>query len=64
MDSKGKFLFRLFIVFFTASISTTIISCEVVNTYGLLGEIKSSTVARKNRNNTEESLDCLKEMQW
>lgn len=53
MNNKSKFLLRLFIVFFTVSVSATVLPSEVINGYGLFGEVKSSTVTRENRKNTE-----------
>ena len=44
MNKKHRFLFRLFILLFTASVSVTVIPCNSINTIGLFGEIKSSTV--------------------
>ena len=49
MNSKSKFILRLFIIIFTVSISVTVIPSEVFNIYGLFGEIKSSTVTRENK---------------
>lgn len=53
MNNKSKFLLRLFIVLFTVSVSATVLPGEAVNRYGLFGEVKSSTVTRENRKNTE-----------
>ncbi len=60
MNSKSKFILRLFIIIFTVSISVTVIPSEVFNIYGLFGEIKSSTVTRENKKNTEEIISILK----
>lgn len=54
MNYKSKLLFRLAIVLFTVSISTAVIPGGLINTYGLFGEVKSSTVTNQNRKNTEE----------
>lgn len=53
MNNKSKFLLRLFIVLFAVSVSATVLPSEVVNRCGLFGEVKSSTVTRENRKNTE-----------
>lgn len=54
MNSKSRFILRLFIMLFTLSISTTVIPSEVINIYGLFGEVKSSTNTGENGKNTEE----------
>lgn len=54
MNSKSKFILRLFIVLFTVSVSATVIPSEIINIYGLFGEVKSSTATRENGKNTEE----------
>ncbi|MDE7447137.1 MAG: hypothetical protein K2N15_15755 [Lachnospiraceae bacterium] len=54
MNHRSKLLFRLAIVLFSVSISTAVIPGGLINTYGLFGEVKSSTVTDQNRKNTEE----------
>ena len=54
MNSKNKFLFRLFLVLFTVSISAAAIPGEIINVYGLFGEVKASTVTWENKTETEE----------
>ncbi len=64
MNSKSKFILRLFIIIFTVSISVTVIPSEVFNIYGLFGEIKSSTVTRENKKNIEEIISILKKQYY
>ncbi len=44
MKDKHKFIARLFIVFFTVSVSLTVLPCGIINAHGLFGEVTSSTV--------------------
>lgn len=44
MNKRKKWIVRLFLVFFTLSISVTVIPCGIVNVHGLFGEIKSSVI--------------------
>lgn len=49
MNHKCKFILRLFIVLFTVSVSTTVIPGEIINTYGIFGEVKTLTATNRNR---------------
>jgi hypothetical protein len=44
MKKKKQWLIRLLILLFMVSVSTTVIPCGIINTIGLFGEVKSSTV--------------------
>jgi hypothetical protein len=44
MKNKKQLLIRLLILLFMFSVSTTVISCGIINTIGLFGEVISSTV--------------------
>lgn len=44
MYRKKKVLLRLLLFLFTVSVSVTVIPCGIVNTPGLFGEVRSSTV--------------------
>jgi hypothetical protein len=44
MKNKKQWLIRLLILLFTVSVSMTVISCGIINTIGLFGEVKSSIV--------------------
>jgi hypothetical protein len=44
MKNKKQWLIRLLILLFTVSVSTAVIPCGIINTIGLFGEVKSSTV--------------------
>lgn len=48
MNKKNRFFLHLFILFFTVSVSVTIIPYGSICTLGLFGEIKSSTVTEDN----------------
>lgn len=54
MNSKSKFMLRLFIILFTASVSAAVMPGEAINIYGLFGEVKSQATTRENGKNTEE----------
>ena len=43
MNNRKHWIIRLFIIFFTLSISVAVIPCGVINVYGPLGEVYSST---------------------
>jgi hypothetical protein len=44
MKNKEQWLIRLLILLFTVSVSAAVIPCGTINTIGLFGEVKSSTV--------------------
>jgi hypothetical protein len=44
MKNKKQWLIRLLIFLFTISVSTAVIPCGMINTIGLFGEVKASTV--------------------
>lgn len=44
MKDKKQWLIRLFIILFSVSVSTAVLHCGIINTYGLFGEITSSTI--------------------
>ena len=44
MKKKKQWLIRLLILLFMVSVSTIVIPCGIINTIGLFGEVKSSTV--------------------
>jgi hypothetical protein len=44
MKNKKQWLIRLLILLLTLSVSITVIPCGIINTIGLFGEVKSSTV--------------------
>lgn len=50
--NKKSLLIRLYILLFTVSISTTVIPCGIVQSLGLFGEMKFSTV-KQEKNLTE-----------
>ena len=61
MNKNRHFFMRLFILFFTASISVTILPCNSVYSLGLFGEVKSSTVIEDNKFQEElEKQVCTK----
>ena len=48
MNHKSPVFLRWFILLFTVSVSVTVIPCSSINTLGLFGEVKSSTVKENN----------------
>ena len=50
MKENKKWLIRLFIILFSASVSWTVLPCGIINTYGLFGEIISSTIINDENN--------------
>jgi hypothetical protein len=44
MKDKKQWFIRLLILLFAVSVSTTVIPCGIINTYGLFGEFKSSAI--------------------
>lgn len=48
MINKKHWLIRLFIIFFSISVSVAIVPCGIVNVYGSLGEIYSTTIEVEN----------------
>lgn len=44
MEKKKRWLLRLFILLFSASVSIAVLPSNIVNVYGLFGEITSSSV--------------------
>jgi hypothetical protein len=44
MKDKKQWFIKLLILLFAVSVSTTVIPCEIINTHGLFGEIKSSAI--------------------
>ena len=55
MKEKKQWLIRLFIILFSASVSVAVIPCGIINTYGLFGEIISSTVISEENSSFQES---------
>lgn len=60
MDKKS-WIIRLFLAFFTLSVSVTVIPCGVINTYGLFGETTASFITEDKEqtiaNETAKSLN-------
>jgi hypothetical protein len=44
MNKRNYLVVRLFIVFFTISVSVAVLPCGIINVYGLFGEKITSTV--------------------
>lgn len=52
MDKKRHWAIRLFLVFFTISVSVAVIPCGMINVHGLFGEIVTSTAAEDKEQET------------
>lgn len=52
MDKKRHWAIRLFLVFFTISVSVAVIPCGIINVHGLFGEIVASTAAEDKEQET------------
>ena len=57
MEKKRRWLLRLFILLFSASVSAAVLPGSIVNVYGLFGEIVSSSVV------ADESSEIVDERQ-
>ena len=55
MKEKKQWFIRLFIILFSASVSVAVLPCGIINTYGLFGEITSSTIMN------DEDNSCFQE---
>ena len=60
MNRKENFLLRLFLIFFTVSVSAAVIPCGIVTAYGLFGEARTSVVTEDGRAGTEEVVSVVK----
>ena len=54
MNNRKNIIIKLFIILFSISVSITVIPCGLINTYGLFGEIKSTTVTSDEHSGKEE----------
>ena len=52
MKENKKWLIRLFIILFSASVSWAVLPCGIINTHGLFGEITSSTIINDEDNSS------------
>lgn len=52
MDKKRHWAIRLFLVFFTISVSVAVIPCGIINIHGLFGEIVTSIAAEDKEQET------------
>lgn len=55
MKEKKQWLIRLFIILFSVSVSVAVLSCGIINTHGLFGEITSSTITNDDNSSFQES---------
>lgn len=60
MSRKENFLLRLFLIFFTVSVSVAVIPCGIVTAYGLFGEARASVVTKEGRAGAEEVAPVVK----
>lgn len=60
MNRKENFLLRLFLIFFTVSVSAAVIPCGIVTAYGLFGEARASVVTEDGRAGAEEAAPAAK----
>ena len=44
LKDRHRLIARLFVLFFSVSISVAVLPCGIINTHGLFGEITSSVV--------------------
>lgn len=44
MKDRHRLIARLFVLFFSVSVSVAVLPCGIINTHGLFGEITSSVV--------------------
>lgn len=44
MEKKKKWILRLFLIFFTMSVSVAVLPCGIINCYGLFGEATTCVV--------------------
>lgn len=60
MNRKENFLLRLFLIFFTVSVSAAVIPCGIVTAYGLFGEARTSVVTEDGSAGAEEVAPVVK----
>lgn len=48
MDKKKTIMIKVIILLFTLSVSSAVIPCNIINVYGLFGELQSFTVNDNN----------------
>ena len=60
MSRKENFLLRLFLIFFTVSVSAAVIPCGIVTAYGLFGEAGTSVVTDEGSVDAEEVSPVVK----
>lgn len=54
MNTGKNLMVKIFIMIFALSVSTAVIPCNVMNTYGLFGEIQSSNVCEDGKSEIGE----------
>lgn len=55
MDKKKNRILRLFIIFFTLSVSVSVLPCGAICAYGLYGEVKSSAITEDKDRSIEKT---------
>ena len=55
MQEKKQWMIKLFIILFSVSVSVAVLPCGIINTYGLFGEITSSTLTDDDNSSFQES---------
>lgn len=61
MSHKNKMFCKLFSIFFTLSVSLTVIPCGLINIHGLFGELKSTIVTEDGQTGKEELASIAKQ---
>lgn len=59
MIKEKRWLFRLFILLFTVSVSCCVLPCEIINTYNLFGAVVSSTIIEEQKEKKAEIFAVL-----
>lgn len=59
LGKRRQLFLWLFVFSFTVSVTVTVIPCVIINTFGLFGEVKSSTIAQDN-----DSLEVLEDQDY
>jgi len=54
MEKRGQRFFRLIVLLFTLTVSVPLFPCEMVNTYGVFGEVQTSIVVNSFREEVSE----------
>lgn len=54
MIKEKHWLFRLFILLFTFSVSCSVLPCEMINTYGVFGTVISSAIIEEQKEKMAE----------